>query len=60
MNTLMHLIELDGHGLYVWGSIGMCAAVIAAELLMLRLRRHLLRREAGDAQLVERLRERAR
>jgi hypothetical protein len=38
----------------------MCAAVVTAELLMLRLRRHLLRRETSDAQQIERLQERAR
>jgi heme exporter protein D len=59
MNTLIDLIDLGGHGLYVWGSLAMCAAVVTAELLMLRLRRHLLRREASDAQQIERLRERA-
>ncbi|MDP3832929.1 MAG: heme exporter protein CcmD [Hydrogenophaga sp.] len=45
---LRDFLEMGGYGLYVWGSLGMCAAVVVAELLMLRLRRRLLAREAGD------------
>ena len=29
----------NGYGLYIWGSIGMCAAVFVAEVLALRARR---------------------
>ena len=39
---------MGGYGLYVWGSLGMCAAVIVAELVLLRLRRATLLREAHD------------
>jgi heme exporter protein D len=34
---------MGGYGLYVWGSFGMCALVLASELLALRLRRNALR-----------------
>ena len=47
---------MGGYGLYVWGSMGMTAAVVVAELAMLRLRRRLLVREAEDTDAV---RERA-
>ena len=40
-------IAMGGYGLYVWGSLGMCAAVAVAELALLRLRRQALMREAG-------------
>jgi len=39
---------MGGYGLYVWGSLGMCAAVVVAELVVIRLRRRLLVQEAGD------------
>ena len=39
---------MGGYGLYVWGSLGMCAAVIVAELVLLKLRRATLLREAND------------
>ncbi|MDP3520783.1 MAG: heme exporter protein CcmD [Hydrogenophaga sp.] len=48
MSTLADWIDLadffymGGHGLYVWGSLGMCAAALGAEVLALRLRRHAL------------------
>ncbi len=34
---------MGGYGLYVWGSFGMCALVLAGELISLRLRRNALR-----------------
>ena len=39
---------MGGYGLYVWGSLGMCAAVIVAELVLLKLRRATLLREAHE------------
>lgn len=45
---LRDFLQMGGHGLYVWGSLGMCTAVVVAELVMLRLRRRLLVQEAGD------------
>ncbi len=41
-------LAMDGHGLYVWGSLGMCAAVLVAEVALLRLRRRLLERAVND------------
>lgn len=48
MNTLTDFLAMDGHGLYVWGSLGMCAAVLVAEVALLRLRRRLLARAVDD------------
>ena len=36
---LADFFHMGGHGLYVWGSLGMCAAALGAEVLALRLRR---------------------
>jgi heme exporter protein D len=41
-------LAMGGYGLYVWGSMGMCAAAIVAELMLINLRRRTLAREAGD------------
>ena len=35
---------MGGYGVYVWGSLGMCAVVIVAELVLLKLRRATLLR----------------
>ncbi len=48
MNNLGDFLAMGGYGLYVWGSLGMCAAVVVAELVVIRLRRRLLVQEAGD------------
>jgi heme exporter protein D len=48
MNNLGDFLAMGGYGLYVWGSLGMCAAVVVAELMVIRLRRRLLAQEAGD------------
>lgn len=45
--------EMGGYGLYVWGSLGMCAAVVVAELMVIRFRRRLLAQEAGDERATE-------
>ena len=37
---------MGGYGLYVWGSFGMCALVLALETGLLAARRRGLRREA--------------
>ena len=44
-------LAMGGYGLYVWGSVGMCAAVIVIEVLSLRARRRILLQELamGDA-----------
>ncbi len=49
---LRDFLDMGGYGLYVWGSMGMTAAVVVAELAMLRLRRRLLVREAEDTDAV--------
>ena len=50
MNDWLTWAAMNGYGLYVWGSIGMCALVVAAEVLQLRARRRRLHREhAWDA-----------
>jgi len=42
-------LAMGGYGLYVWGSFGVCALVIAAEILMIQIRRRTLRMaSAGD------------
>jgi heme exporter protein D len=46
-------LEMGGYGLYVWGSLGMCAAVVVAELMVIRFRRRLLVQEAGDERATE-------
>ena len=42
---LADFIFMGGYGLYVWGSLGMCAATLGAEVLALRMRRRALSRE---------------
>ncbi|MDM7941697.1 MAG: heme exporter protein CcmD [Hydrogenophaga sp.] len=49
MNNLGDFLAMGGYGLYVWGSLGMCAAVVAAELMAIRFRRRLLVQEAQQA-----------
>ena len=55
MSTLADWIDLadffymGGYGLYVWGSLGMCAAAMGAEVMALRLRRRALA-QAGALQ----------
>ncbi len=53
MNSLGELVAMGGYGLYVWGSLGMCAAVVVAELMVIRLRRRLLAQEVGDERATE-------
>lgn len=46
---LLTFFAMGGYGLYVWGSVGMCALVFTAEVLSLRAqRRALLRGLAAD------------
>lgn len=53
MNSLGEFVAMGGYGLYVWGSLGMCAAVVVAELAVIRLRRRLLAQEVGDERATE-------
>ncbi len=46
MNALMNFANMGGYALYVWGSLGMCALVMLAEIAWLRARRGALLREA--------------
>ena len=41
-------LAMGGYGLYVWGSLGMCALVFAGEMLSLRARRIALHRELAQ------------
>ena len=38
-------LAMGGYGLYVWGSLGMCAGVFIAEVLSLRARRRAVLQE---------------
>lgn len=42
-------LAMGGYGLYVWGSLGMCAAMIIAEVALLKARRMSLVRDEGAA-----------
>jgi heme exporter protein D len=42
---LLTFLAMGGYGLYVWGSLGMCAAVFALELGALRAHRRAVLRE---------------
>lgn len=52
LGALLGWLAMGGYGLYVWGSLLMCAAVFAGELLALRAQRLALAaelREVDDA-----------
>ncbi len=38
-NSVSDFLAMGGYGLYVWGSFGLTAAVVAGEVLMLRAQR---------------------
>ena len=42
IGALARFLSMGGYGLYVWGSLGMCAAVAVAEVASLRARRRSL------------------
>lgn len=44
-NSWSDFVAMGGYGLYVWGSFGVTAAVMACELWAIALRRQALRRE---------------
>ncbi|MES2978314.1 MAG: heme exporter protein CcmD [Pseudomonadota bacterium] len=48
---------MGGYGLYVWGSFGMCAVAVVAELWALRMRRRALLEEARQELVRARRRE---
>ncbi len=41
-------LAMGGYGLYVWGSLGMCAGVFIAEVLSLRARRRAVLQELAS------------
>lgn len=45
MNSWSEFIAMGGYGLYVWGSVGVAAVCVAAELIALQLRSKALRRK---------------
>ncbi len=47
-NSLAEFLAMGGYGLYVWGSYGMTALVLAAELWALRARRKALASEIDE------------
>lgn len=44
-SSFSEFLSMRGHALFVWGSLGMCAAVVVAELVLLSLKRRALIRE---------------
>ena len=46
--SLEDFLAMGGYGLYVWGSFGVTALVMAGELLALRLRRKALASEIDE------------
>lgn len=48
-SSFADFVHMGGYGLYVWGSLGMCAAVLVAEMLMLKARRRALANEVNGA-----------
>jgi heme exporter protein D len=47
-NSFSDFLAMGGYGLYVWGSLGVCAVVCITEPLMLVLRRRALLSEAAE------------
>ncbi len=50
-NSWSDFLAMGGYGQYVWGSLGMCTAVITAEVALLKARRVSLVREINAASL---------
>jgi heme exporter protein D len=46
-NSWPDFFAMGGYGLYVWGSLGMCSAVIIAEVILLKARHLSLVREVS-------------
>jgi heme exporter protein D len=46
-NSLAEFLAMGGYAPYVWGSFGLTAFLIAAEIVSLRRRQRTLRRDAG-------------
>ena len=48
-NSASEFLAMGGYGLYVWGSFGVTAAVIAAEIWSVAARRQAIRNLMADA-----------
>jgi heme exporter protein D len=52
--TFSTWLAMGGYGLYVWGSLGMCAVVFVGEVMSLRAhRRTLAQQDAAAAELAQ-------
>lgn len=52
-NSWSDFVAMGGYGLYVWGSFGVTAAVLAAEIWSVRARRRALSQRVRDAASAE-------
>jgi len=52
LTSLMDWLPLKGYGLYVWPAYGLCAAAIAAEVLLARQRLARALRPVSDTEPV--------
>jgi heme exporter protein D len=57
--SFSEFLAMGGYGMYVWGSMGMCGAALAAELMLIHLRRRALLREASGIAVEQPAGERA-
>jgi heme exporter protein D len=53
-NSVSEFFAMGGYGLYVWGSFGLTAVVVAGEVLLLRSRRKAILQELRTELLSER------
>lgn len=53
-NSISEFFAMGGYALYVWGSFGITAAVVAGEVLLLRNQRKNILRNLRDELLSER------
>ncbi|MEI7464062.1 MAG: heme exporter protein CcmD [Burkholderiales bacterium] len=52
-NSWSDFVAMGGYGLYVWGSFGVTAAVLAAEIWSVAARRRVLSQRMHDAATAE-------
>ena len=52
-NSVSEFFAMGGYGLYVWGSFGLTAIVVAGEVLLLRARRKAILQELRTELLSE-------
>ncbi len=53
-NSVSEFFAMGGYALYVWGSFGLTAVVVAGEVLLLRARRKAILQELRSELLSER------